>query len=190
MLLGGGALFSMAMGMGVPLLVVGVSEGAFLPKSGRWMEKVKKFFGVLLLAVAVWIAWPVISPLVMPRPEPHGLKFERINSVEELNEKLRAPGKPVMLDFYADWCVSCKEMEAFTFTDAKVKEKLGGMLLLQVDVTANTEQHKELLKRFSLFGPPGIIFFDTLGAEIRGLRVIGYQKADRFLVVLERAGKS
>ena len=189
-LLGGGALFSMAMGMGVPLLVVGVSEGAFLPKSGRWMEKVKKFFGVLLLAVAVWIAWPVISPLVMPRPEPHGLKFERINSVEELNEKLRAPGKPVMLDFYADWCVSCKEMEAFTFADAKVKEKLGGMLLLQVDVTANTEQHKELLKRFSLFGPPGIIFFDTLGAEIRGLRVIGYQKADRFLVVLERAGKS
>jgi thiol:disulfide interchange protein DsbD len=189
-LLGGGALFSMAMGMGVPLLVVGVSEGAFLPKSGRWMEKVKKFFGVLLLAVAVWIAWPVISPLVMPRLEPHGLKFERINSVEELNEKLRAPGKPVMLDFYADWCVSCKEMEAFTFTDAKVKEKLGGMLLLQVDVTANTEQHKELLKRFSLFGPPGIIFFDTRGAEIRGLRVIGYQKADRFLVVLERAGKS
>ena len=189
-LLGGGALFSMAMGMGVPLLVVGVSEGAFLPKSGRWMEKVKKFFGVLLLAVAVWIAWPVISPLVMPRPEPHGLKFERINSVEELNEKLRAPGKPVMLDFYADWCVSCKEMEAFTFTDAKVKEKLGGMLLLQADVTANTEQHKELLKRFSLFGPPGIIFFDTRGAEIRGLRVIGYQKADRFLVVLERAGKS
>ena len=189
-LLGGGALFSMAMGMGVPLLVVGVSEGAFLPKSGRWMEKVKKFFGVLLLAVAVWIAWPVISPLVMPRPEPHGLKFERINSVEELNEKLRAPGKPVMLDFYADWCVSCKEMEVFTFTDAKVKEKLGGMLLLQADVTANTEQHKELLKRFSLFGPPGIIFFDTRGAEIRGLRVIGYQKADRFLVVLERAGKS
>ncbi len=189
-LLGGGALFSMAMGMGVPLLVVGVSEGAFLPKSGRWMEKVKKFFGVLLLAVAVWIAWPVISPLVMPRPEPHGLKFERINSVEELNEKLRAPGKPVMLDFYADWCVSCKEMEAFTFTDAKVKERLGDMLLLQVDVTANTEQHKELLKRFSLFGPPGIIFFDTRGAEIRGLRVIGYQKADRFLVVLERAGKS
>ena len=189
-LLGGGALFSMAMGMGVPLLVVGVSEGAFLPKSGRWMEKVKKFFGVLLLAVAVWIAWPVISPLVMPRPEPHGLKFERINSVEELNEKLRAPGKPVMLDFYADWCVSCKEMEAFTFADAKVKEKLGGMLLLKAEVTANTEQHKELLKRFSLFGPPGIIFFDTRGAEIRGLRVIGYQKADRFLVVLERAGKS
>lgn len=188
--LGGGALFSMALGMGVPLVAVGVSEGAFLPKSGPWMEKVKKFFGVLLLGVAVWIAWPVISPLLTPRPAPHGLKFERINSVGELNEKLRAPGKPVMLDFYADWCVSCKEMESFTFTDAAVKEKLNGMLLLQADVTANTEDHKELLKRFSLFGPPGIIFFDARGAEIRGLRVIGYQKADKFLLVLERAGKS
>jgi thiol:disulfide interchange protein DsbD len=188
--LGGSALFVMALGMGAPLVVVGVSEGAFLPKSGPWMEKVKKVFGVVLLAVAVWIAWPVISPLVTPRPAPHGLKFERIVSVAELNEKLRTPGKPVMLDFYADWCVSCKEMEAFTFTDAKVKEKMNGMLLLQADVTANTEEHKELLKRFSLFGPPGIIFFDARGAEIRGLRVIGYQKADKFLLVLERAGKS
>ncbi len=188
--LGGGALFAMALGMGVPLVVVGVSEGAFLPKSGPWMEKVKKFFGVLLLGVAVWIAWPVISPLVMPKPAAHGLKFERINSIAELNEKLRAPGRPVMLDFYADWCVSCKEMEAFTFTDARVKEKMNGMLLLQADVTANSEDHKELLKRFSLFGPPGIIFFDARGAEIRGLRVIGYQKADQFLLALERAGKS
>ncbi|MBS0336948.1 MAG: protein-disulfide reductase DsbD [Proteobacteria bacterium] len=188
--LGGGALFAMALGMGVPLVVVGVSEGAFLPKSGPWMNTVKKFFGVLLLAVAVWIAWPVISPLVTPRPPAHGLKFEAVNSIEELTEKLRAPGKPAMLDFYADWCVSCKEMESFTFTDAKVKEKMNGMLLLRADVTANTEDHKELLKRFSLFGPPGIIFFDARGAEIRGLRVIGYQKADKFLVALERAGKS
>ena len=188
--LGGGALFAMALGMGVPLVVVGVSEGAFLPKSGPWMEKVKKFFGVLLLGVAVWIAWPVISPLITPRPPAHGLNFERINSIAELNEKLRAPGKPALLDFYADWCVSCKEMESFTFTDAAVKEKMKGMLLLQADVTLNTEEHKELLKRFSLFGPPGIIFFDARGAEIRGLRVIGYQKADQFLKVLERAGKS
>jgi thiol:disulfide interchange protein DsbD len=187
--LGGGALFSMALGMGVPLVAMGVSEGAFLPRSGPWMVKVKKFFGVLLLGVAVWIAWPVISPLLTPRPPAHGLAFERVNSVAELNDKLRAPGKPVLLDFYADWCVSCKEMEAFTFTDAKVKEKMQGMLLLQADVTANTEEHKELLKRFSLFGPPGIVFFDARGAEIRGLRVIGYQKADKFLQVLERAGK-
>ena len=185
--LGGGALFAMALGMGAPLVVVGVSEGAFLPKSGPWMVGVKKFFGVLLLAVAVWIVWPVVSPLVSAKPEPHGLAFQRIHSVAELNEKLRAPGKPVMLDFYADWCVSCKEMESFTFTDERVKAKMQGLLLLQADVTANTDEHKALLKRFSLFGPPGIIFFDTRGAEIRGLRVIGYQKADAFLGALDRA---
>ncbi len=186
--LGGGALFAMALGMGAPLVVVGVSEGAFLPKSGPWMEGVKKFFGVLLLAVAVWIVWPVVSPLIASRPAPHGLTFERVNSPAELDAKLRAPGRPVMLDFYADWCVSCKEMESFTFTDVRVKAKLTGMLLLQADVTANTDEHKALLKRFSLFGPPGIIFFDARGAEIRGLRVIGYQKADKFLMALERAG--
>jgi len=186
--LGGGALFAMALGMGVPLVVVGVSEGAFLPKSGPWMVTVKKFFGVLLLAVAVWIVWPVIAPLVGSKPAPHGLTFERVSSPAELDAKLRSPGKPVMLDFYADWCVSCKEMEAFTFTDAEVNAKLKGMLLLQADVTANTDEQKALLKRFSLFGPPGIIFFDARGAEIRGLRVIGYQKADKFLTALRRAG--
>jgi thioredoxin:protein disulfide reductase len=187
-MLGGGALFAMALGMGVPLVVVGVSEGAFLPRSGPWMVTVKKFFGVLLLAVAVWIVWPVLSPLMTQKPPHHGLTFAKVSSVAELDEKLRSPGKPVLLDFYADWCVSCKEMEAFTFTDDRVKAKMNGMLLLQADVTANTEEHKALLKRFSLFGPPGIIFFDARGAEIRGLRVIGYQKAESFLKVLERAG--
>ena len=89
-----------------------------------------------------------------------------------------------MLDFYADWCVSCKEMESFTFSDPKVRAELDRMLLLQVDVTANTADDKALLKRFSLFGPPGIIFFDTEGREIKGLRVIGYQNAERFLETL------
>ena len=100
---------------------------------------------------------------------------------------LKAPGRPVMLDFYADWCVSCKEMEAFTFSDPKVRSQLDGMLLLQADVTANSEEHRALLKRFSLFGPPGIIFFDAQGREIRGLRVIGYQSAERFLKTLAAA---
>jgi thiol:disulfide interchange protein DsbD len=107
--------------------------------------------------------------------------------VAELEQKLQSPGKPVMLDFYADWCVSCKEMEAFTFSDPRVKAKFAQMLLLQADVTANTAEHKQLLKRFSLFGPPGIVFFDAQGREIRGLRVIGYQSADKFLVTLDRA---
>lgn len=194
--MGGAALFALALGMGVPLMVVGVSEGALLPRAGAWMNKVKAFFGVLLLGVAVWIVWPVVGPLVAPAvtrlaggETGHATPFVRVNSLAELQEKLRAPGKPVMLDFYADWCVSCKEMEAFTFTDARVRAKFEGMLLLQADVTANTEEHKALLKRFRLFGPPGIVFFDPRGAEIEGLRVIGYQNADRFLVNLERAEK-
>jgi len=113
--------------------------------------------------------------------------FNRIQSNAELDAALRSAGRPVMLDFYADWCVSCKEMEAFTFTDARVRQKMDRMLLLQADVTDNNVEHKALLKRFSLFGPPGIIFFDAQGREIRGLRVIGYQDADRFLKSLDAA---
>jgi len=180
--LGGSALFAMALGMGIPLLVVGVSEGALLPRSGPWMVRVKHLFGVLLLAVAAWIVWPVIGPAGGSRD------FVRVQSIAELEQKLQSPGKPVMLDFYADWCVSCKEMEALTFSDTRVKTKMRGMLLLQADVTANTPEHKALLKRFQLFGPPGIIFFDAQGRELKGLRVIGYQDAERFLRALELAG--
>ena len=179
--LGGAALFAMALGMGVPLVVVGLSEGALLPRSGPWLVRVKQLFGVLLLAVAVYI----VSPLFLSGKGE--TKFVRVDSIAELEVKLAAPGKPVLLDYYADWCVSCKEMEAYTFSDARVKAELEGMLLLQVDVTANTAEHKALLKRYSLFGPPGIIFFDAQGREIKGLRVIGYQNADRFLKTLALA---
>jgi len=179
--LGGTALFAMALGMGIPLLAIGVSGGALLPKAGRWMNVVKKFFGVLLLAVAAWIA----SPLLLDGKG--DTRFVQVDNLAALDAKLVAPGKLVMLDFYADWCVSCKEMEAFTFSDARVKARFERMLLLQVDVTANTEAHKALLRRFSLFGPPGIIFFDAQGRELRGLRVIGYQNAERFLKTLELA---
>ena len=249
--LGGAALFAMALGMGVPLVAVGVSEGALLPKAGAWMEGVRKFFGVLLLAVAIWIVSPVIPPMAQMiawgalligaavflravDPLPAGasgwwrawkaagivalvagvamlvgaftgsrdplrplagltestprsgapLPWVRVASLAELEGKLKGPGKPVMLDFYADWCVSCKEMESFTFSEPKVRAELDRMLLLQVDVTANNEHDKALLKRFSLFGPPGIIFFDADGREIKGLRVIGYQNAERFLKTL------
>ncbi|HEX2331823.1 MAG TPA: protein-disulfide reductase DsbD, partial [Burkholderiales bacterium] len=251
--LGGAALFAMALGMGVPLVAVGVSEGALLPKAGAWMESVRKFFGVLLIAVAIWIVSPVLPAMAQmlawgaffigsamflraidPLPEsasgwwrlwkgvgivalvagiafvvgafsgaqdvlrplagisrsaPSGvpLPWIRVASLTELEGKLKAPGKTVMLDFYADWCVSCKEMEAFTFSDPTVRAQLDRMLLLQVDVTANTEADKALLKRFSLFGPPGIIFFDPQGREIKGLRVIGYQGPDRFLKTLNLA---
>ena len=253
-LLGGAALFAMALGMGVPLIVVGVSEGALLPRAGAWMTGVRRFFGVLLLAVAVWVISPVLpGPLLMlawaalfigsamflraidplpasvplwwrlwkalgiaclvigvallvgalsgsrdplrplaglaggTAPVAGPVPWQRVASLQELQEKLKAPGKPVMLDFYADWCVSCKEMEAFTFSDPKVRAQLDGMLLLQADVTAHNEAHRALLKRFSLFGPPGIVFFDAQGREIRGLRVIGYQNPERFLKTLSLA---
>jgi thiol:disulfide interchange protein DsbD len=237
--LGGTALFAMALGMGVPLMAVGWSEGALLPRAGPWMVAVKKFFGLMLLAVAVWILAPVLPPLagmlawsllafgvalllrrswvaaafplvvgsailagalagsrdplrplaVFTTGTPHStpVAWTRVGSLADLQTQLKAPGKTVMLDFYADWCVSCKEMEAFTFSDPKVRAQLEQMLLLQVDVTANSEHHKALLKRFHLFGPPGIIFFDAQGREIKGLRVIGYQNAERFLKTLSLA---
>jgi thiol:disulfide interchange protein DsbD len=251
--MGGAALFALALGMGAPLIAVGVSEGALLPKAGAWMNGVKAFFGVLLLAVAIWIVSPVVPGAVVmlawsallvgsgvflraldrlpaesraparlgkalgivalvtglallvgalagsrdPLRPLAGLigdggsaiapVFKRIGSNAELDAALRASGRPAMLDFYADWCVSCKEMEAFTFADARVRQKMGAMLLLQADVTANNDEHKALLKRFSLFGPPGIIFFDAQGREIRGLRVIGYQDSGRFMKTLEAA---
>ena len=94
-----------------------------------------------------------------------------------------------MLDFYADWCVSCKEMERFTFTDASVRQRLAGMVKVQADVTANNAEHQALLKRFRLFGPPGIVFFDKNGIEINGLRVIGFQNAEKFAGVLDEVLK-
>ncbi|MEY2874504.1 MAG: protein-disulfide reductase DsbD, partial [Pseudomonadota bacterium] len=154
--LGGVALFAMACGMSVPLLLVGLSAGSLLPRAGAWMEWVKRGFGVLLLAVAVWMVWPVLpvlsfgktaeAPGISRHPTPgDGVVFRRIRTVAELDAAVRTAGRPVLFDFYADWCVSCKEMEALTFSDARVKPKLDRMLLLQVDVTGNSEEHKALL---------------------------------------------
>ncbi|MFZ6654267.1 protein-disulfide reductase DsbD [Undibacterium sp. TJN19] len=242
---GGSALFAMAMGMSVPLLLVGLSAGSLLPRAGMWMESIKRFFGVLMLAMALWMVTPVIpvwlqmiawavllisyavyqlffertglfaravavlffilgavqlvgvstggrdvfSPLAhLYGAQVHGVKFARVRSVAELDAALaQSKGKTAMLDFYADWCVSCKEMEKLTFTETKVKARLDNMLLLQVDVTANNADDKALLKRFNLFGPPGIIFFDKQGNENQGKRVIGYQNAEKFLNSLNRA---
>jgi thiol:disulfide interchange protein DsbD len=112
--------------------------------------------------------------------------FERVRTLQELDARVRAAKTPVMLDFYADWCVSCKEMERFTFSDPNVKARLSGMVLLQADVTANSEEDRNLLKRFKLFGPPGIVFFDRSGDEIQGIRIIGYQSPERFVKALDR----
>ena len=242
-LVGGAALFSMAVGMSIPLLLVGVSAGSLLPRAGAWMETVKRFFGVLMLGMALWLVSPVLPPLVqmvlwaalligygayllsrrghwaaialgaafgilgalqlvgaatggrdplaplahLTGTQKHGLAFKRVKTVAELDAVLAANGgKTAMLDFYADWCVSCKEMEKLTFVDPAVQAKLANTLLLQVDVTANDAADKAMLKRFGLFGPPGIIFFDPKGAEIPDSRVIGYQNAAKFLTSLQR----
>ncbi|HJV53278.1 MAG TPA: protein-disulfide reductase DsbD [Noviherbaspirillum sp.] len=243
-IIGGSALFAMAIGMSVPLLLIGVSAGALLPRAGAWMESVKIFFGVLMLGLALWIVAPVLpgwlpmlgwamlgigygaylvwfkqwgwfskvigalfavlglvqlvgattggrdalAPLAhLTRPAKKA-EFTRVKSVQELDAAIaRANGKTVMLDFYADWCVSCKEMDKLTFSDARVQQKFADMVLLQADVTANNEDDKALLRRFRLFGPPGIIFFDKQGREIQGGRVIGYQDADKFLRSLATA---
>ena len=114
------------------------------------------------------------------------VSFERVGSIAELDSRLaRAGGRYVMLDFYADWCVSCKEMERFTFSDPRVQARLGNAVLLQADVTANGPEDIALLKRFGLFGPPGILFFDREGKEVQGVRVIGYLEPERFLRTLD-----
>lgn len=261
--LGASALFIMALGMGVPLLLLGASAGALLPKVGPWMESVKRFFGVLLLGVAIWLISPVlpaavhmlmwaallivsaiylhaVDPLPTGAPgfrklfkgfgiiallfgvallagvlsgsrdilqplskisissinekdanrintdEVGHLTFHRVNSLAKLNKRIiQSQNKYVMLDFYADWCISCKEMERFTFTDAKVQSRLKDVVLLQADVTAGTPNDAALLKHFKLFGPPGILFFDRNGREIPDAKVIGYQNKEDFLAILD-----
>ncbi|MDP1636948.1 MAG: protein-disulfide reductase DsbD [Candidatus Nitrotoga sp.] len=254
--LGGTALFALAMGMGLPLLLIGASAGALLPKAGAWMEAVKRFFGVLMLALAIWLIstliplsiqmllWAVLLVLsaiymhaldALPnnasgwqklwkgigilalllgsayligalsgardilRPlaalgngqaeAASTLQFVRVKNVAELDARIaQANGKTVMLDFYADWCISCKEMERYTFTDTKVQAKLKNAVLLQIDVTANSDEDKAALKRFELFGPPAILFFDAQGREQGGRRIIGYQDAGQFLQLLKYVG--
>ena len=246
--LGGSALFALASGMSVPLLLLGASAGAWLPKAGAWMKDVKRFFGVLLLAVAVWTVQPVLpswlsmvlwgavaftaAALLWRKPTNGGrltrpvlalalaafgvlqlaaaatggadplrpwaqwldksvqvaVRFTPVRSVDELDVALRTAGRPVMLDFYADWCVSCKEMEAFTFSDPVIQARLSGALLLKVDVTQNNAADRALLKRFGLFGPPGTLFFDALGNEVKVARVLGYQDSAKFAQTLTSAG--
>jgi len=111
-----------------------------------------------------------------------------VRNVAELDAALKTADRPVVLDFYADWCVSCKEMEHLTFSDPAVRARMSSALLLQADVTANSAEDKALLKRFGLFGPPGILFFDTDGKERVDARVIGYLPPQRFAASLSVAG--
>jgi thiol:disulfide interchange protein DsbD len=253
--LGGVALFSLSIGMGIPLLLIGASAGHVLPKAGPWMTAVRNFFGLLMLAMAIYLISPAIptsiqmllwaalliipaiylraidqlpsnatpairlwkglglillvlgvtmiigaasgakSPLhplsglinAQTNASTSSLSFKRIHSIAELEANIQSVhGKTVMLDFYADWCVACKELEQFTFSDTEVKNALKDTVLLQADVTNNSAEDIALLNRFKLFGPPGIVFFNKDGQEVGPLKVVGYQPPEEFIKTLQQ----
>ncbi len=172
-----------------------------LPENATGWQKLGKGVGLIMLLLGIAMLIGALSGARSPlqplsgfqatngSPHQSALAFQRVKSIAELDQKIAAAnGKPVMLDFYADWCVACKEMEQFTFSDPRVQAGLASHVLLQADVTANDAEDRALLQRFGLFGPPGIIFFDRTGKEDRTVRVIGYQNADRFLSSISRLG--
>jgi thiol:disulfide interchange protein DsbD len=260
--LGGSALFALSLGMGAPLLVIGTAAGKLLPRAGGWMDAVKAVFGVLLLAVAIWmmerilpgeitmLLWAallIVSAIYMgaldsipkeasgwrklwkgvgligliygalllvgvagggtdPLQPLKGvtfagggtatssvaqqeLHFKKIKGLDGLSRELQAAqaeGKVVMLDFYADWCVSCKEMEKYTFSDPGVRQALQNVVLLKADVTPNDDLDKALLKNFGLVGPPSILFFDRNGQEKRNFRLVGFLSPEKFKAHVEK----
>ena len=259
--LGGLALFALSLGMGAPLIAIGTGAGKLLPRAGDWMNAIKAVFGVLMLAVAIWLLERIIpaaatlllwsallivssvylgaldnlpieadgwhklwkgsgvmllvygvmlligastgasdplAPLerltggghtTTVQGQPAHLEFKAVKTVDDLDRELAAAaaaGRPVMLDFYADWCVSCKEMERYTFARPEVQQALSGFVLLQADVTANDAADKALLKRFKLIGPPSIIFFDAGGKERRDMRLVGFKDAEAFVQHVKR----
>lgn len=253
-LLGAAALFALSLGMGTPLLIIGTSAGHWLPRAGHWMERTKSVFGVLLLAVALWllerilpvtvtmVSWAtllIVTATYMGALQPavHGApawrtlikglglvlliygilllvgvaaggrdpwqplrgiglvanatgtaqqpRFRTVKTVAEVEQAVSAAnGRPVMLDFYADWCVSCKEMERDTFTDPSVQSALADLVTLRADVTANDAADQALLKHFGLIGPPAILFFGPDGQERSALRVVGFLEATPFAAQL------
>lgn len=259
--LGGAALFALSLGMGAPLIAIGTSAGKLLPRAGGWMDAIKAVFGVLLLAVAIWMLERVVPPAVTMllwgllliisaiymkaldplAPEGSGwqklwkglgvvllvigslqligaaaggrdylqplkglqlgmgsgvasseqhVTFKRIKTVADLERELAGAsnqGKMVMLDFYADWCIYCKDYEKYVFTDSRVKTELDKVVLLQADVTANDDEDTALLKHVKVTAPPAILFFDKQSNEMRGYRVVGLMDADEFLAHVKQA---
>ena len=199
MSLGAGLLFVMALGMGLPLLFIAIEARILIPSTGIWMVWLQRTLGVLLVATAAWIASPLIQ-----KNEPIGavktINGQRIHQVGELSfvvihspaeldaqlAKAQQEKKWVLLDFYADWCISCKEMEVNTFTNPEVSKELKQLVLLQADVTANSSENQALLKRFGLFGPPGILIFNQNSEEQKEQRVIGYMPPQRFIERLQK----
>jgi thiol:disulfide interchange protein DsbD len=252
-LLGGMALFAMSIGMGLPLIVVGVSAGKFMPKPGMWMTMVSVTFGVMMLGVAIWMLERVVDEYItmllyailgigfsiylgalergghifkksvavvlfayslallmgvlggsksMARPleflkpqavssiiknQSRHVEFTKISSIKELDSLLeKNRGKKIMLDFYATWCTSCKELEEVTFADERVKAKMDDFVLIQADITQNTQVQKDLSKKYGVFGPPVILFFDERGKVLKSKTVVGFVEPDKFLESMDK----
>lgn len=245
-ILGGLALFVMSLGMGVPLLLIGLGAGKFIPKPGGWMESITRIFGIVMLGVAIWLLdrvldatiiiylWALLflgsaiylkiyqhllaqlitvvifilgivlfvgaisgatnplNPLEkftsskMTRVSDEKLIFKKIKNIQELELAIKNSNKPVMLDFWASWCVSCKELEEITFQDEQVIKKLQGFTLLKADVTANNDEDKALQKKFGVVGPPALIFWDKDKNEIQASRIIGYKNPKDFLEIVNK----
>ena len=188
MTLGAGLLFVMALGMGLPLFFIAIEARILIPATGIWMVWLQRALGMLLVLTAIWVA----SPLFLDSSAKQNgqvtrqlgeLQFRMIDSVSELDQQLalaKQAKRPVLLDFYADWCISCKEMELNTFSNPKVGNEMRNFVLLQADVTSNTPENKELLKRFGLFGPPAILFFNSEASELKQNRIVGYMSPEPF----------
>ena len=244
--LGGMALFVMSLGMGVPLLLIGLGAGRFMPKPGGWMEGITRIFGIIMIAVAIWLIdrvldasvimylWAllflgsaiylriythIISQLItvvvfilgvvlfvgaisgstnplkplekftsstLVQDVGEKVVFKKIKNIEELKQAIAQSDKPVMLDFWASWCVACKEFEEITFKDTQVINKLQNFTLLKADVTANNADDKALQKMFSIVGPPGIIFWDKDKNEVKSSKIVGYKNPKEFLDIVNK----
>jgi thioredoxin:protein disulfide reductase len=245
-LLGGMALFVMSLGMGVPLLLIGLGAGRFMPKPGGWMEGITRIFGIVMLGVAIWLldrvldatllmylwAFLLIGTAVYLRIYKHILAetltivifvlgvsllvgaisgatnplkpfekftsskgvqvssekliFIKIKNIEELNLAIANSSKPVMLDFWASWCVACKELEEITFKDEEVIKKLQGFTLLKADVSANNDDDKALQKLYGIVGPPGLIFWNKDKEEVSSSKIVGYKNPKDFLQIVNK----
>ncbi|NQY54331.1 MAG: protein-disulfide reductase DsbD [Campylobacteraceae bacterium] len=246
-LLGGAALFILSFGMGVPLLLIGLGAGKYMPKPGAWMDSISKVFGLIMLAIAIYMLDRVLDPTIIMylwsliliasalylqmythilsrllttmmllygiivfigavtgatnvlkplekitlsstliQNSNQELKWTYIKDIDELYKTIEASSKPVMLDFYADWCISCKELENFTFKDPRVIVELNKYTLLKADVTENNTDDKNLQNKFNIVGPPGLIFWNQNKKEIKSAKIVGYKNADEFLEILKK----
>ncbi|MEV9546844.1 protein-disulfide reductase DsbD [Aliarcobacter butzleri] len=245
-ILGGLALFVMSLGMGVPLLLIGLGAGKFMPKPGGWMESITRIFGIVMLGVAIWLLDRVLDATViiylwallllgsaiylkiyqhiltqlitvvifilgvvlfvgaisgatnplnplekftsskMTQVSDEKLIFKKVKNIQELELAIKNSNKPVMLDFWASWCVSCKELEEITFQDEQVINKLQEFTLLKADVTENNDEDKALQKKFGVVGPPALIFWDKDKNEIQASRIIGYKNPKDFLEIVNK----